>query len=90
MLSSEVRCGSGRPPNLVRAIAAWMVGCPRLHQRLRTGLTLRGCRERGRRADLVAFLGDVWADGHDLVVEDVVFFYLAVDQRQVSPEALAA
>lgn len=44
---------------------------------------------RRGRADLGAFLGDMWADGHDLVVEDVVLFYLAVDQRQVSPEALA-
>lgn len=43
----------------------------------------------GKRADLVAFLGDVWADGHDLIVEDVVLFYLAVDQRQVGPKALA-
>lgn len=44
---------------------------------------------QGRRADLVAFLGDVWADGHDLIVEDVVLFYLAVDQRQIGPKALA-
>lgn len=52
----------------------------------------RGSRERpgGRRTDLAAFLGDVRANGHDLIVEDVVLFYLAVDQRQVGPKALAA
>lgn len=49
-----------------------------------------GSRERGQKTDLVAFFNDVWANGHDLVVEDVVLFYLAVDQRQVSPKALAA
>lgn len=79
MLSSEVRRGSECPSNLVRAVAAWIVGYHCLHQRLGTGPTLRDSGERGRRADLVVFPGDVWADGHDLVVEDVVLFYLAVD-----------
>ena len=54
------------------------------------GLTLQSREERGRRTDLVAAFGDVWANGHDLIVEDVVLFYLAVDQWQVSPKALAA
>lgn len=79
MLSSEVRRGSECPPNPVQAVAAWIVGCHRLHQWLGTGLTLRDSGERGRRADLIVFPGDVWADGHDLVVEDVMLFYLAVD-----------
>lgn len=81
MLGSKARHRSGHPPN--------MVGCPHHHQWLGMGPTVWGSRERGGRADLVAFLDDVWADGHDLVVEDVVLLYLAVDQRQVGPEALA-
>lgn len=52
------------------------------------GLALQGSRDR--RADLGSFLDDVWPNGHDLVVEDVVLFYLAVYQRQVSPKAFAA
>ena len=89
MLGTVARCGPGHPPTLVRAVAAWLVGCPPLHQPLGTRPTLRGSRERGMRADLVAFLGNVRANGHDLVVEDVVLFYLAVDQRQIGPKALA-
>lgn len=80
----------GTPPNLPWAVAPGMVGHPPLHPGRRAGLTLQGGRERGRRADLASFLDDVWPNGHDLVVEDVVLFYLAVDQRQVGPKAFAA
>lgn len=90
MLGSQAGRGSGHPPK--PAVAPWTVGQghPPLHPGLRAGLTLQGSRERGRRADLASFLDDVGPDGHDLVVEDVVLFYLAVDQRQVSPKAFAA
>ena len=46
-------------------------------------------KDVGERTYLVAFLADVGANGHHLVVEDVVFLHLTVDRGQVGTEALA-
>lgn len=90
MLGSQGGRGSGHPPKPALGWSTLGDGTLSPHPQLGAGLTLQGSRDRGRRADLASLLDDVWPDGHDLVVEDVVLFYLAVDQLQVSPEAFAA
>lgn len=89
-MSSEAGSGSGHPPKPAPGCSTLDGGTPSPSSTARGRADPAGQQERGRRADLAAFLDDVWPDGHDLVVEDVVLFYLAVDQRQVSPKAFAA